>query len=150
MKCTMLLSSCVLLLTAGGVLAQQSAKPMTNAPAPKLSTLTTSSSTGKGFPTDEEIKAFVSEYKETENSKESLSLNVRFGVQKLAPEQKKKFERSKKVPYQLTVDLIKTKEVNGKKISTRVTDGKCNFAILDEAGKVSKQSSENLIKLCAS
>jgi hypothetical protein len=131
------------------VLAQQSAKPMTNAPAPKLSTLTTSSSTEKGFPTDEEIKAFVSEYKETENSKESLSLNVRFGVQKLAPEQKKKFERSKKVPYQLTVDLIKTKEVNGK-LSTRVTDGKCNFAILDEAGKVSKQSSENLIKLCAS
>lgn len=150
MKCTMLLSSCVLLLTAGSVLAQQNSKSTTNAPASKLSVLSTSSSAGKGIPTDEEIQAFVSEYKETENSKESLSLRVNFGVPKLQPEQRKKFERSKKVPSQLTVDLIKTKEVNGKKISTRVTDGKCDFAILDDQGKVSKQSSENLIKLCAS
>jgi hypothetical protein len=146
----MLLSSCVLLLTAGGVLAQQNSKSTTNAPAPKLSVLSTSSSAGKGIPTDEEIKAFVSEYKETENSKESLSLSVRCGVQKLLPEQRKKYERSKKVPYQLLVDVVKTKELNGKKISTRETDGKCNYAILDDKGKVTKQSAENLIKLCAS
>lgn len=144
------LSVCVIVISAGGVMAQQVAKATTNAPTPKLSVLTTSSSAGKGIPTDEEIKAFVTEYKETENSKDSLSLSVRCGVQKLSPEQRKKYDRSKKMPYQLLVDLVKVKEVNGKKMASRVTDGKCNIAILDEKGKIIKQSSENLIKLCAS
>ena len=150
MKFNSLLSVIALVVTAGAVLAQQSTKSQTNAPASKLRTLVTSGSAGGAIPTEEEIQAFVSEYKESENSKESLSLSVRLGVPKLPPEQRKKFERTKKIPYQLTADLIKTKEVNGKKMSLRTTDGKCNVAILDENGKVIKQSSENLIKLCAS
>ncbi|MEI6646585.1 MAG: hypothetical protein WCP12_11165 [bacterium] len=150
MKFNSLMSIIVLGVTAGAVLAQQSTKAQTNAPASKLRMLVKSGSAGGAMPTEEEIQAFVSDYKETENSKESLSLGVRFAVPKLAPEQRKKFERTKKVPYQLTVDLAKTKEINGKKMALRVTDGKCNFAILDENGKVIKQSSENLIKLCAS
>jgi len=150
MKFTPLMSTLVLLVTAGGVLAQQSAKAPANVPTPKLRTLVTSSSAGGAIPTEEEITAFVQEYKESDTSKESLSLGVRFGVPKLAPEQRKKYERNQKVPYQLTVDLIKTKDVNGKKMALRTTDGKSNIAILDETGKVVKQSSENLIKLCAS
>ena len=150
MKFNSLMSVIELVVTAGAVLAQQSTKAQTNVPAPKLSTLKTSSSAGGAIPTAEEIQAFVQEYKETENSKDSLSLSAHLGVRKIVPEQRKKYERSKKVPYQLTVDLIKTKEVNGKKMATRVTDGKCNVAILDETGKVVEQSSENLIKLCAS
>lgn len=150
MKFTPLMGAFVLVVAAGGVLAQQSTKAQTNAPAPKLRTLVTSSSAGGALPTEEEIQAFVKEYKETENSKESLSLSARFGVPKMPPEQRKKFERSKKVPYQLCVDLIKTKEVNGKRMSSRTTAGKVSVAILDETGKVVKQSTENLIKLCAS
>ena len=150
MKFTSLLSAFVLAVTAGAVLAQQSTKAQPNAPASKMRTLATSGSAGAAIPTEEEIAAFVSEYKETENSKESLSLSVFIRVPKLPPEQRKKFERTKKIPYQLTADLIKIKEVNGKKMSMRVTDGKCNFAILDDTGKAVKQSSENLIKLCAS
>jgi hypothetical protein len=150
MKFKSLMGIVALVVSAGAVLAQQSTKASTNAPASKLSTLKTSSSAGGAIPTEEEIQAFVSEYKESENSKESLSLSVRLGVPKMPPEQRKKFERSKKVPYQLTADLIKTKEVNGKRVAARTTDGKCNVAILDETGKVIKQSSENLIKLCAS
>jgi|GEM_PF-1726156 len=150
MKFNSLISVFVLVVTAGAVLAQQSTKAQPNAPATKMRTLVTSGSAGGAIPTEEEIAAFVSEYKETENSKESLSLSVNLVVPKLLPEQRKKYERSKKVPYKLTVDLVKVKEVNGKKVSTRVTDGKCNFAVLNESGKVDKQSSESLIKLCAS
>jgi hypothetical protein len=150
MKFNSLMSVFVLVVTAGAVLAQQPTKAQPNAPASKMRTLVTSGSAGGAIPTEEEIAAFVSEYKETENSKESLSLSVHIGVPKLLPEQRKKYERSKKVPYQLTADLIKTKEVNGKKVSLRTTDGKCNVAILNESGKVIEQSSVNLIKLCAS
>jgi hypothetical protein len=150
MKFSTLMSVCVLLAAAGGVLAQQSAKTQTNAPAPKLRTLTISRSAGEALPTEEEIASFVQEYKESESSKESLLLNVRFRVPRISPEQRKSFERSKKVPYQLCVDLYKTREVNGRWMSARATTGKANVAILDETGKVIKQSSESLIKLCAS
>jgi hypothetical protein len=68
----------------------------------------------------------------------------------MTPEQRKKFEHNKKVPYRIIADLIKAKEVNGKRVAARTTDGKCNVAVLDETGKVIKQSTENLIKLCAS
>jgi hypothetical protein len=136
----------VLALTTGSVFAQQpAAKPQANPPAPKLS-----SATGEKMPTDEEIKAFVQTYKETEGSNESLSLHVQMGAQKKKPEDQKKSKLSQKVPYQLTVDLIKTKTVNNKQTATRVTNGKCNIAILDANGKVIKSSAENLIKLCAS
>lgn len=150
MKFRTLMSVLIVGGVAGGVVAQQTTKATTNAPAPKLRTLTTSGSAGGALPTEEEIASFVQEYKESESSKESLSLHTRFGVPMMQPEQRKKFERTKKVPFQLTADLIKTKEVKGKRVSTRTTDGKCNVAILDETGKVVKQSSENLIKLCAS
>ena len=150
MKFKPLMGIFALVVSAGAVLAQQATKAKTNAPVSKLSTLTTASSAGGGIPTEEEIQAFVSEYKETDTSKESLSLHVRFGVPRMNLVQKKKFEQNKKVPYQLFVDLITTKEVNGKRMVARSTNGKCNIAILDETGKVVKQSSENLIKLCAS
>jgi hypothetical protein len=150
MKFNSLMSTLALVVTAGAVLAQQSTKVQTNAPASKLRTLVTSGSAGGAIPTEEEIQAFVSEYKESDTSKESISLGVRIGIPKLAPEQRSKYVRSKKIPYQLTVDLIKTKEVNGKRVVARTTEGKCNIAILDETGKVVRQSSENLIKLCAS
>jgi hypothetical protein len=150
MKFKSLMGIVALVVVAGSVLAQQSTKAKTNAPAAKLSTLKTSSSAGGGIPTEEEIQAFVSEYKESDTSKESLSLNVHIGVPKMTPEQRKKFEHNKKVPYRIIADLIKAKEVNGKRVAARTTDGKCNVAVLDETGKVLKQSSENLIKLCAS
>lgn len=150
MKFTTLMRACVLAVIAGGVLAQQSSKAHTNVPASKLRTLTTSGSAGGALPTEEEIKSFVQEYKESENSKESLTLDAYIAVPKMTPEQRKKFEQNKKVPYRIIADLITTKEVKGKRVSTRTTNGKVNVAILDETGKTVKQSSENLIKLCAS
>jgi hypothetical protein len=134
-----------LVAAAGSVLAQPAVKAPTNAPATKLS-----SSTGEKIPTDEEIKAFVAEYKETESSNESLSLNVRMGAQKKKGEEQKKSKLSQKIPYILYVDLVSTKKVGNKVTSTRVTNGKCNVAILDSKGSVIKSSAENLIRLCAS
>lgn len=125
--------------------SQPPAKPQTPPTTPKLS-----SSTGEKIPTDEEIKAFVQEYKETTSSNESLSLQVRMGAQKKKPEDQKKSKLTQKVPYQLFIDLIKTKTVANKKTMTRVTNGKCNVAIMDAKGSVLKNSSENLIRLCAS
>ncbi len=150
MKYKSLMGIVALAVTAGGVLAQQSIKAQLGAPASKLRPLVTLSNAGGSLPTEEEIKTFVSEYKESDGNKETVSLSVRFSVPKMPPEQRKKFEHSKKVPYRLFVDLITTKEVKGKRVSTRTTNGKINVAILDETGKVVKQSSENLIKLCAS
>jgi hypothetical protein len=134
-----------LVLAAGSVFAQQSAKPPTNPPAAKLS-----STTGDKIPTDEEIKAFVQEYKETASSNESLSLHVRMGGPEKKADDKKQTKLSQKVPYQLYVDLVKVKTINNKKTFTRVTNGKCNVAILDAKGNVIKTSSENLIRLCKS
>jgi len=128
-----------------GLFAQVPANPQAPKPAAKLS-----SSTGEKFPTDEEIKAFVSEYKETETSNESLSLHVQMGSPQKKADDKKKTKLTQKVPYQLTVDLVKSKTVNNKKTVTRVTNGKCNVAILDSKGSVVKNSAENLIRLCAS
>jgi len=129
----------------GGLSAQVPANPQPPKPVAKLSSLT-----GEKFPTDEEIKAFVSEYKETESSNESLSLYVRMGSTKKKTDDKKQTKLTQKIPYQLTVDLVKTKTVNNKKTVTRVTNGKCNVAILDAKGSVIKNSAENLIRLCAS
>ena len=65
-------------------------------------------------------------------------------------EEQKKSKLTQKVPYILYVDLISTKKVGNKVTSTRVTNGKCNVAILDSKGSVIKSSAENLIRLCAS
>jgi len=140
-------SVAIALLMTGSIMAQQEkAKADTSAPLKSESV-----SSDVKVPSEEEIKAFVTENKESADSAETQALYARFSAPKLTPENKQKYEQAKTAPYQLTIDLIKYKTVDGKKAyGGRVDKGTASFAILDEEGKVVKGMSEDLIKLCSS
>jgi hypothetical protein len=137
----------IVLLMAGSVMAQQGKAKFDTAALPKSA----AANDEVKVPSEEEIKAFVTEYKESADSAETQALYTRFSAPKLTPENKQKYEQAKTTPYQLTIDLIKTKTVAGKKTyGGRVEKGTASFAILDEEGKVVKGMSDDLIKLCSS
>jgi len=119
------------------------------APASKPSTLKLSSVKASGIPSDEEIKAFLTEYKETPTSDETLEFYANFSVPSLKPDDLKSFTRKKKVPYRITMDLSKVKMVDGKRKSLRM-DGQGYFVLLNEAGDVVDRQRESLGKLCPS
>ena len=134
------------LLLSGTVMAQEKAKADTSAPAQSGS-----ASSEVKVPSEEEIKAFVTEYKESAESKTTETLYASFYVPRLTPEQKKKHAEAKTAPFQLTIDLYKIQVVGGeKKYVGRVDKGTASFAILDEEGKVVKTVTDDLIKLCSS
>ena len=136
------------LLMTGSVMAARQAKVKADTSAPLKSESVSSEAKA---PSEEEIKAFVTEYKESADSAETQALYARFSAPKLTPENKQKYEQAKTAPYQLTIDLIKYKTVDGKKTyGGRVDKGTASFAILDEEGKVVKGMSDDLIKLCSS
>lgn len=137
----------IALLLAGSVMAQQeeaktvTAAPVSSAPA----------SDEIKVPSEEEIKGFVTEYKESAASTTTETFRARFAIPRLKPDKQKKYVDAKTAPFQLTLDLLKYQTVDGKKrYAGRVTKGTASFVILDEEGKVVKGMSENLIKLCSS
>lgn len=136
------------LLMAGSVMAARQAKVKANTAAP----LQPVSATGEvKAPSEEEIKAFATEYKESAESTTTETLYARFYAPKLTPEKQKKHIDAKTAPFQLTIDLYKIQVVDGqKKYVGRVDKGTASFAILDEEGKVVKGMSDDLIKLCSS
>ncbi len=137
----------IALLMTGSVMAQQKTARFNTAALQKPATANDEIK----VPSEEEIKAFVTEYKESPASAETQALYARFSAPKLTPENKQKYEQAKTAPYQLTIDLIKFKIVDGKKTyGGRVDKGTASFAILDEEGKVVKGMSDDLIKLCSS
>ena len=137
----------VALLVTGSVMAQQE-KTKADTSAPLKSEATSSE---VKVPSEEEIKAFVTEYKESADSAQTEALYTRFAAPRLTPEMKQKHEQAKTAPFQLTIDLYKLQGVDGqKKYVGRVDKGTASFAILDEEGKVVKGMSDDLIKLCSS
>ena len=140
-------SVAIALLMTGSVMAQQEKARFNTAALLKTAT----ANDEVKVPSEEVIKTFVTEYKESPTSAETQALYARFSVPKLTPENKQKYEQAKTAPYQLTIDLIKSKTVAGKKTyGGRVDKGTASFAILDEEGKVVKGMSDDLIKLCSS
>ena len=137
----------VALLMTGSVMAQQEkAKDGTSAPLKSEAT-----SSEVKIPSEEEIKAFVTEYKASADSAQTEALYTRFAAPRLTPEKKQKHEQAKTAPFQLTIDLYKFQVVDGKKkFVGRVDKGTAYFAILDQEGKVVTCTSDDLIKLCAS
>jgi hypothetical protein len=137
----------IALLISGSVMAQQEkAKADTSAP------VQSAPATGEvKVPSEEEIKAFVTEYKESAESTTTETLYADFTAPKLTAENKQKHVAAKTAPYQVTIDLLKYQTVEGKKkFAGRVDKGTASFAILDEEGKVVKGMSDDLIKLCSS
>ena len=140
-------SVAIALLMTGSVMAQQE-KTKADTSAPLKSEATSSE---VKVPSEEEIKAFVTEYKESADSAQTEALYTRFAAPRLTPEMKQKHEQAKTAPFQLTIDLYKLQGVDGqKKYVGRVDKGTASFAILDEEGKVVKGMSDDLIKLCSS
>jgi hypothetical protein len=117
--------------------------------ASKQSTLKLSSAKASGIPSEEEIKAFITEYKETPTSDESTEFFANFSVPALKPDEIKDFQRKKKVPYRVTIELCKAKIVDGKKRFVRM-DGQGFMVVLNEAGDVIDRQRESLGKLCPS
>ena len=136
------------LLMAGSVMAARQAKVKANTSAP----VSAAPATGEvKIPSEEEIKAFATEYKESAASKTTETLNTRFYIPRLTPEKQKKHIDAKTAPFQLTIDLYKQQVVEGqKKYVGRVEQGTATFAILDEEGNVVKTVTDDLIKLCSS
>lgn len=102
-----------------------------------------------GIPTEAEIAAFLTEYKESPNSPETFELMASFEAPRLKPDQIKDYARKGKVPYRLTVTLYKTKEVDGRKQYQR-QDGTGCFVVMNAAGDVIDRQRESLGKLCPS
>lgn len=115
----------------------------------KQSTLKLSSAKASGIPSEAEIKAFITEYKETPASDESTEFFANFSVPALKPDEIKDFQRKKKVPYRVTIELCKAKIVDGKKRSVRM-DGQGYVVVLNEAGDLIDRQRESLGKLCPS
>ncbi|MEI7945160.1 MAG: hypothetical protein WCJ02_00610 [bacterium] len=136
------------LLMAGSVMAARQAKVKADTSAPVS---TASANSEIKVPSEEEIKAFAMEYKESAESTTTETLYARFFAPRLTPEKQKKYIDAKTAPFQLTIDLYKLQVVDGqKKFVGRVDKGTASFAILDEEGKVVKGMSDDLIKLCSS
>jgi hypothetical protein len=102
-----------------------------------------------GIPTEEEIKAFLTEYKETPHSPEAIEFTANFSVPFLKPDDVRAFTKKKKVPYRITVELNKVKLVDGKEKRLRM-DGQAFIVVLNEAGEVVDREREALGKLCPS
>lgn len=117
--------------------------------AAKPSALKLSSVKASGIPSDEEIKAFLTEFKETPTSDETVEFYANLSVPPLKPDDLRSFTRKKKVPYRVTVELNKVKMVDGKRKSMRM-DGQGYFVLLNEAGDVVDRQREALGKLCPS
>lgn len=136
------------LLMAGSVMAARQTKVKVDTSAPVSSA---SANSEVKVPSEEEIKAFATEYKESAESKTTETLNARFYIPRLTPEKQKKYTDAKTAPFQLTIDLYKLQVVDGqKKYVGRVEQGTASFVILDEEGKVVKTVTDDLIKLCSS
>lgn len=102
-----------------------------------------------GIPSDEEIKNFLTTYKESPTSAETYEFSARFSVPALKPDDIKSFTRKKKIPFRLTVELERVKMVDGKRRSVLV-NGDARFVVLSEAGDVIDRQREALGKLCPS
>lgn len=101
----------------------------------------------EGVPTDAEIAAFKTQWTAPDGKR--YLLQAGFGLPSLNESDRRKYARSGKVPYRVTISLYELKEVRGRTLSQRL-DGQGNLVILSEAGDVINKERESLGKLCPS
>ena len=138
--------SCIaaaVVFAAGIGLAQQPATP-----SPTLRPLSSTAPKAAGVPSDEEIKSFITTYKESET--ETITLSASFTVPAQTPDALKRYAKNGKVPYRVTLELLTSKTVNGRESVGRLLNGRGMVAILDEKGALVKRAQESLGNLCPS
>lgn len=134
------------LFAAGEV---QRKTPSTQPASLKLKSLNTGSQTG--LPTEEDIKAFLTEYANPSRKGESIVFNATFEPQKLTPDLRRKYERTGKVPYRVIAELTCFKEIGGeKRYVGRILEGSGSIVIMDEKGALVKRAKESVNSLCPS
>jgi len=101
-----------------------------------------------GTLSDEDVTALKQSYTDAK-LKKSWQWSGGFSTVTLKEKEKEKALKLNKIPYRLTAALYETKEISGKKTSTRAS-GTCWFYIKDADGKVVHKRSQNLNKMCPS
>ncbi len=104
--------------------------------------------TAAGTLSEEQIAAFLMELP-NEKTGIKLQFQASFDARKIAPEEKRRYVRSGKIPIRLTCALFEVKELNGKETFKRAT-GVARFYIMDPDGKVIEKKSAPLDKMCPS
>ncbi len=135
--------------TGENATAPATAPPEATAPetseATKLSTL--SRPGGIAVPTDAEIAAFKTSWKEDDGT--SYTFSGGLGPQTLTKRDQDNAARLGKIPFRVTAYFSKSKVVGGKTRSS-LLDGSAYLVVLNEAGEVVVSRRENLLKLCPS
>ncbi len=110
--------------------------------------LSTLSAAQTGIPSEAEISAFKTESDNPSKPAEKLVLVANLAVQKMTPDMRKKYTFNGRVPYRLTVELLRSSAAGGR--ATRVLEGSCNIVLVDASGAVLKRTKESMANLCPS
>jgi hypothetical protein len=108
-----------------------------------------STMTKPGTLSEKAIEELQTEWTSDKNG-QKIVFNGSFSGRKLTQAaEKKKFEKSGKIPIRITAELLDVKQVNGKNMSKRLP-GTARFFITDPDGKVVITESGSLDKMCPS
>lgn len=102
-----------------------------------------------GIPSEAEISAFKTESANPSDPAEKLVLVADLAVQKMTPDARKKYTFNGRVPYRLTVELVRYSTESGRP-KGRVLEGSCNIVLVDDSGAVLKRTKESMANLCPS
>lgn len=102
-----------------------------------------------GMLSDKEIEELKTEDTD-EKTGQKIVFNASFGTAKLKTAfDKKKYEKSGKIPVRITCSLEDVKQVNGKNVS-KLLRGTAKICIMDSEGKEVETQSVSLDKMCPS
>jgi hypothetical protein len=101
-------------------------------------------------PSAEVIKSFVTTAKEKPDSKTSFQFNA-FFKPAILPARSMEIYRSKgKIPFSLSVELLKKIETEDGVESQNVFEGAANIVVVDDTGKIVTAKQEDMSALCPS
>jgi len=102
------------------------------------------------LPSAEVMKSFVTAAKEKPDSKTSFQFNV-FFKPAILPARSMEIYRSKgKIPFSLSVELLKKIETEDGVESQNVFEGAANIVVVDDTGKIVTAKQEDMSALCPS
>ena len=102
-----------------------------------------------GTLSDKDIEALKTELTD-EKTKQKLLFVTDFSLRKpTQPAEKKKYEKSGKIPFRITATLYDVKETGGKPLYRRL-GGTAKFYLINSEGKVVLTESASLDKMCPS
>ncbi len=101
-----------------------------------------------GGPTEEQIAEMKTEWTD-DKRKSRLHFAAGFSKAAINEQEKKKYEKSGKIPIRITADFVEIKEVGGKEVSKRL-GGSIKLCVKDSDGKVLIRKSVPVEKMCPS